>query len=246
MHLTPGSFLFLGDYVDRGQYSIEVLSYLFAQKIMLPDKVFMLRGNHELRAVNGWESYYGNRCFLGQLKSRYGANTGKRLWQMANAVFDYLPFAASIDDVIFCVHGGIPRPLSATESALESINKIPCPTAVRVVTTDERSKQIKQLSNDLLWSDPAQHEQEKRLDNTGFGEGERGPGAICYGDKAIQNFLDANGMSHIVRAHEPTQKGINISKGGRVITIFSTSRVTVDEWVNCRITGVRTHSVAVF
>ena len=147
---------------------------------------------------------------------------------MANSVFDYLPFAATIDDVIFCVHGGIPRPLSAEETALESINKIPCPTAVRVTTTDARSKQIKQLSSDLLWSDPAQHEQEKRLDQTGFGEGERGPGAICYGDKAIQNFLDTNGMSHIVRAHEPTQKGINISKGGRVVTIFSTSQVPMD------------------
>lgn len=150
---------------------------------------------------------------------------GKIIWSMANAVFDYMPFAATIDDVIFCVHGGIPRPLSTEETALESIDKIPCPTAVRVTTTDARSKQIKQLSSDLLWSDPAQHEQEKRLDGSGFGEGERGPGAICYGDKAIQNFLDANGMSYIVRAHEPTQKGINISKSGRVITIFSTSRV---------------------
>lgn len=159
------------------------------------------------------------------MKSRYGVNTGKNVWMMANSVFDCLPFAATIDDVIFCVHGGIPRPLSPDETALESINNIPCPTAVRVNVTDERSKQIKQLSNDLLWSDPAQHDQEKKLDQTGFGEGERGPGAICYGEKAIQNFLDANGMSHIVRAHEPTQKGINISKGGRVITIFSTSRV---------------------
>ena len=159
------------------------------------------------------------------MKTRYGVNEGKNIWAMANSVFDYLPFAATIDDVIFCVHGGIPRPLSPDESALDSINMIPCPTAVRVTTTDERSKQIKQLSNDLLWSDPAQHEQEKRLDNSGFGEGERGPGAICYGDKAIQNFLDTTGMTHIVRAHEPTQKGINISKGGKVITIFSTSRV---------------------
>ena len=86
-------------------------------------------------------------------------------------------------------------------------------------------EQLKQFASDLLWSDPAPSQQEKWLDKSGFGEGERGPGAICFGDKAIQNFLDTNNLSHILRAHEPTQKGINISKGGRVITIFSTSRV---------------------
>ena len=103
---------------------------------------------------------------------------GKIIWSMANAVFDYMPFAATIDDVIFCVHGGIPRPLSTEETALESIDKIPCPTAVRVTTTDARSKQIKQLSSDLLWSDPAQHEQEKRLDGSGDAAAGAGPDRV--------------------------------------------------------------------
>ncbi|KAK8789799.1 hypothetical protein WA158_006579 [Blastocystis sp. Blastoise] len=225
MHLAPGSFLFLGDYVDRGQYSLEVLSYLFAQKIMLSDKVFLLRGNHELRAVNGWESFYGMRCFLGQCKARFGVTLGRKVWNAANAVFDCLPFAATIDEAIFCVHGGIPRPLANEEAAhINSINTIPVPAAIRPSDNPSETKELKQLANDLLWADPAQAQQEKHLDKTGFGEGERGPGAICFGNKAVTDFLSKNGLSYVLRAHEPTQKGINISKGGKVITIFSTSR----------------------
>ena len=73
------------------------------------------------------------------MKSKYGVDRGTRVWRLANSVFDYLPFAATIDDVIFCVHGGIPRPLSPTETALESINNIPCPTSVKSVKGDRKS-----------------------------------------------------------------------------------------------------------
>jgi archaellum component FlaC len=49
MSLTAGNFLFLGDYVDRGMSCLECIAYLFAMKLLMPHKVFLLRGNHETR-----------------------------------------------------------------------------------------------------------------------------------------------------------------------------------------------------
>ena len=66
--------------------------------------------------------------------------------------------------------------------------------------------------------------QEMALDSTGFGESLRGGGAICFGAKAIDDFLTQGNLSYIVRAHEAHSEGVSLSKGAKVFTVFSTSK----------------------
>lgn len=62
--------------MDRGTNGLECVAYLFALKICSPNKLFLLRGNHETRDVNGWEDHYGDRSFLRQCKARFGRDLG--------------------------------------------------------------------------------------------------------------------------------------------------------------------------
>ena len=128
----PGeyNYLFLGDYVDRGKQSLETICLLLCYKIKFPNKVTLLRGNHESSVTN---RIYG---FYDECKRRYNV----RIWRSFTDLFNFLPVAALIDEKILCMHGG----LSPELKNLQNIENISRPTEIPDTG----------LLCDLLWSDP--------------------------------------------------------------------------------------------
>ncbi|KAL6122562.1 hypothetical protein NUSPORA_00328 [Nucleospora cyclopteri] len=123
-------YLFLGDYVDRGPKSINVILLLYTYKILHPGSIYFIRGNHEQRFIN---KVYG---FYEESRTIYGSDN---VWNNVNNTFLYLSIAAIVDKKYFCVHGGISNKVT--------LNKI-----VRI----DRTEKIKEdgILNDLFWSDP--------------------------------------------------------------------------------------------
>lgn len=114
-------FLFLGNYVDKGQYSLEVICLLFALKLKFPNQIFLLRGNHEDRNVN---KYLG---FGAECARRLGDDIedSNSVFAKVNDAFDMMPLAAMITDKqqkIFCCHGGIGPTIQSIEN-IEAINR---------------------------------------------------------------------------------------------------------------------------
>ena len=91
--------LFLGDYVDRGEYSIEVLVYLFAMKINYPSNVTLLRGNHESRAMT--EHF----TFREEVLEKY--NNDEEIYSLFLEAFETMPLSALVNSDYLCMHGGI-------------------------------------------------------------------------------------------------------------------------------------------
>ena len=179
----------MGDYVDRGKQSIECICLLLAYKIKYDENFFILRGNHESGSIN---RIYG---FFDECKKRYNV----KLWKNFVDLFNCLPLAASIDDKIFIVHGG----LSPELKLIENLNKIMRPTDV-----PEEG-----LICDLLWSDPEENDQ-------GWGENDRGV-SCTFNEAVLKKFLEKNDLDLLCRAHQVVEEGYEFFGNRQLVTVFS-------------------------
>mmetsp|Transcript_35362 Transcript_35362/g.69359 ORF Transcript_35362/g.69359 Transcript_35362/m.69359 type:complete len:306 (+) Transcript_35362:27-944(+) len=125
------NYLFLGDFVDRGFYSVETFLLLLALKVRYPDRITLIRGNHESRQIT---QVYG---FYDECLRKYGS---VNVWRYCTEIFDYLSLSALIENKILCVHGG----LSPSINTLDQIRVI------------DRKQEVPHdgAMCDLLWSDP--------------------------------------------------------------------------------------------
>jgi diadenosine tetraphosphatase ApaH/serine/threonine PP2A family protein phosphatase len=138
-HLTDETtieYLFLGDYVDRGYYSLETFGLLAALKVKYPSRVFLLRGNHESRQVNHMYGLYSD-CM--QVYGHIG------VWTLCNEVFDLLPITAVIAKAVFCVHGGLSKNVDFVEQFDLIVRRTELPTEGPLC--------------DVCWSDPGDVEE---------------------------------------------------------------------------------------
>ena len=124
------SYLFLGDYVDRGQSGLECMFLLMALKVKHPDRIHLLRGNHECAAIN---RIYG---FYDECKRRYSI----KLWRSFQDLFNALPLAAVIEQRIFCIHGGLSPDMESPQDLLKVSRPVEVPDTGMLC--------------DMLWSDP--------------------------------------------------------------------------------------------
>uniref|UniRef100_A0A0N4ZUY9 Serine/threonine-protein phosphatase n=1 Tax=Parastrongyloides trichosuri TaxID=131310 RepID=A0A0N4ZUY9_PARTI len=189
-------YLFLGDYVDRGDNSLEVILMLLALKIKYPSSIHLLRGNHELKHIN---RVYG---FREEINERItDPFLDENIYEEFNRLFAYFPLAACVYKKILCMHGGISEKIQS----LNCIRDIKRPLET-----------VNNIAADLLWADP-----DRKTPHYSHNSA-RGI-SYTFGIAALEKFCKDLGIDLIIRGHQVCRIGYELFGNGRLITVFSAS-----------------------
>ena len=189
-----GLYVFLGDYVDRGDNSLEILTEILELKRSDPYRYVLLRGNHETKEIN---AYYG---FLSELQRKFLSNY-EMIYEKFNEMFSQMPIAITINNSkILCLHGGIPI-------QAKSINELRKISRGQILIKDPLLLQV-------LWNDPDDSIQD-------YSPSPRGPGIYLFGWRIFSIFMRNSGSEYLIRGHTFLPAGFHYFFNGKLLSIFS-------------------------
>ncbi|KGG52700.1 protein phosphatase 5 [Mitosporidium daphniae] len=202
-------YLFNGDFVDRGPFSVETILTLLSLKCAFPSSFFMNRGNHETSTMN---KIYG---FEAELTKKYSSYP--ELFGLFQDLFNSLPLCHVIQSEIFVSyhmivsHGGIPREGDITLAQIEKIDRFS--PAIQDSRLEMHFTNLTEtIVEDLLWADPTE--------GTGILPSQRGT-SVMFGSDITEKFLATNNLKRIIRSHEYKEEGYATMHQGCCVTIFS-------------------------
>lgn len=207
-------YLVNGDIADRGRHALEIYVLLFGFMIACPNSVFVNRGNHEDEIINSSGSCGG---FTKECLEKYVAPFGGSVYEQVKRIFAVLPLAATVEGLLFVVHGGISRHTNFFQLLQNCRDRRPSVPFGSVNPLD-------QAMAEALWNDPSE--------TPGFTPSGRGDHIFCFGPDVTDRFLRQTGFACVIRSHEvpPNLAGVHSMHGGRLLTVFSASNY-------CGVTG---------
>ncbi|KAL4702772.1 hypothetical protein ACJJTC_002312 [Scirpophaga incertulas] len=186
-------YLFNGDFVDRGSFSVECIFTLFSFKLLYPNHFYMSRGNHETRDMN---RMYG---FMGEVTSKYTT----QMADLFTEVYNWLPLAHCINGRVLVMHGGL---FSKDNVTLDDIRNV------------DRNKQPPEDESDFL--DRKFVSAPEVTPMAGRAPSRRGVGCQ-FGPDVTAAFIQSNGLDYVIRSHEVKDAGYEVAHNGKCITVFS-------------------------
>jgi predicted phosphodiesterase len=184
--------IFLGDYGDRGEYSKEVYYSVLKLKLLFPEQVILMRGNHE-----GPEDLMPSPHDLPmEFQMKFGEKW-EEAYSRIRRLFEYLYNAVIVEERFLIIHGGLPYKAKTVEDL-----------AYAQATHPKQS-----FLEEIFWSDPNDMTEE-------ISSSPRGAGKL-FGEKLTRRMLKKFSVKILIRGHEPCEEGFKINHKGKVLTLFS-------------------------
>lgn len=237
------NYLFLGDFVDRGFYSLESFLLLLCLKVRYPDRITLIRGNHESRQIT---TAYG---FYDECLRKYGSAV---VWRLCCGVFDYLSLSALVGGIggVFCVHGGLSPSIQSLNEirAIDRKQEVPhdgpmCdllwsdpddaldntkPEDLNEVNDETNDNELNNNNDDIITTMTSDndintnktHFLGEAAEITSWGVSPRGAGYL-FGPQPVHAFNHENNTTLIARAHQLVLEGYKEMFDGALVTVWS-------------------------